>query len=376
MHSQFKHNFKWVIALALLILNCGCGGGHGLISDLTQARRLSDAVEFLRAKYDQPGLAAALISSAEIEQAVDGVRKYGETDRLTQNDFFHIGSNTKALSAVMLGRLVEAGQLSWTSRPVDCIAGLAELQDPGYATITLEQILSHAAGLPALDELEDLLLVPAFTGTPESQRQQFSLWVLNQPPAGPLGEYCYSNAGYVIAAVMAEQVTGKSWEELMDEWVYDPLGIEAWIGWPAENDSNQPWGHQEFDGVVEPHDPLLVEEQMPDWLTPAGDVSLRLEDYAKFVQYYLRALRGAETWIPQAMLDRLATTEQFYCLGWAVLPIDGERSYLHDGSAGTFYAYTTITPGADRAIVIITNAVIDDTDYAVLDLESWLYAQE
>ena len=50
---------------------------------------------------------------------------------------------------------------------------------------------------------------------------------LKIPPVGPVGEFSYSNLGYMIAGAMAEKVTGKSWETLMEERLFTPLGMAA-----------------------------------------------------------------------------------------------------------------------------------------------------
>jgi CubicO group peptidase (beta-lactamase class C family) len=45
-----------------------------------------------------------------------GVRKYGTDTPVTINDQFHLGSDTKAMTATMLATLVEEGKLSWGTR--------------------------------------------------------------------------------------------------------------------------------------------------------------------------------------------------------------------------------------------------------------------
>lgn len=53
---------------------------------------------------------------------------------------------------------------------------------------------------------------------------------------------CYSNAGFIAAAMMLEKVTGSTWEELMMQ-LSDDLNLNLYIGWPVDYNSNQPKGH-------------------------------------------------------------------------------------------------------------------------------------
>ena len=69
---------------------------------------------------------------------------------------------------------------------------------------------------------------------------------LVDPPAASVGKHLYSNLGYVVAGAMAERVTARSWESLMQERLFAPLGISsAGFGAPGvPGELDQPWGHQ------------------------------------------------------------------------------------------------------------------------------------
>jgi CubicO group peptidase (beta-lactamase class C family) len=54
----------------------------------------------------------------------------------------------------------------------------------------------------------------------------------------------YSNAGYAVAAAMAEATAGEAWDSLVESRLARPLGIRLTQGWPATGDSLQPWGHK------------------------------------------------------------------------------------------------------------------------------------
>jgi CubicO group peptidase (beta-lactamase class C family) len=77
---------------------------------------LESDFEAIRKKYQLPALAGAVVRSAGISDlTVVGVRKLGTEARATKDDLWHLGSDTKMMTAVLAARLVEAGQLKWDS---------------------------------------------------------------------------------------------------------------------------------------------------------------------------------------------------------------------------------------------------------------------
>jgi D-alanyl-D-alanine carboxypeptidase len=309
-----------------------------------------------------PALAAAVVRSEEEAQlAVTGLRRIGESERVTAADRFHIGSNAKAMTASLIASLIEEGKLSWSTRPRDLLPELSGTMHPGYRDATIEQLLTHRAGVPpyisgfALAMLPDEINEP-MGRTPSEWRRAFAVHVLRQAPKKDPGSFLYSNAGYTIAAVMAEAVTGESWEALMQSRVFGPLEIEAGFRWPAAADPAQPWGHRrKLLHGLSPHDPH-DRYQLGPLLAPAGDVHLSIGAYARFLQEQLRGLRGADGLLTAVTVRRLHQPVGDYAAGWSVQHIAGERASVHEGSAGTFHAVAILLPERDLAVAVFTNA--------------------
>jgi CubicO group peptidase (beta-lactamase class C family) len=82
----------------------------------TQTQSLDAQIEPVRVKYGLPALAAAVVKKGEIvATGAVGVRVYGTNIRVTIDDRFHLGSDTKAMTATLAGILVDDGKLRWTS---------------------------------------------------------------------------------------------------------------------------------------------------------------------------------------------------------------------------------------------------------------------
>src|SRR6185436_12725352 len=104
---------------------------------------------------------------------------------------------------------------------------------------TIDLLLSHHAGVSPFTDTSDrdFKSIPRITGPPEKQRAAFAAWVLRGKPAGPIGgEGMYSNGGFAIAGAIGERIAGKSWETLLRERVFQPLGIEASFAWSESAD--------------------------------------------------------------------------------------------------------------------------------------------
>ena len=110
---------------------------------------LADLLEPLREAQGLPALAAAVSREGEVVAAgAVGTRVLGMDLPVTLEDRFHIGSDTKAMTATLLGSLVEKGVLSWDSRWAKCW-GRIDGMNPALAEVTLSQLLSHSSGLPS-----------------------------------------------------------------------------------------------------------------------------------------------------------------------------------------------------------------------------------
>jgi CubicO group peptidase (beta-lactamase class C family) len=301
-------------------------------------------------------MAAAVIHAEGVEaMGAAGVRRLGSPTPVTSGDRFHLGSNVKAMTATLLALLVQDGVIDWNTTPLETFPELAGTIHPDHAGITLTQLLQHRAGIEPLGNFAD---IPPLSGSPMEQRRTGSGFLLELPPPVPVGSYLYSNGGYAIAAAMGEARTGVPWEQLLERRLLQPLGITATFGWPAAHDPDQPWGHEYVGSSFVPHRPDLSADpfRAPAAIAPAGDISMSVRDYAKFIQLHLRGLRGQPELLSAAAFTRLHTPEGNYAMGWGEVDLDGERTATHDGSTGTFWATVWMQPGRNLGVAVLINA--------------------
>jgi len=311
----------------------------------------------LRQTYRLPSLEICVIrADSVVDVSVGGVRKARGTDAVTSRDLFHLGSMTKAMTATMLSTLVQEGKLSWDMTMAEAFPAIASVMDSRYSDVTLEQLVTHTSGLASYTTDREWASIPPFTGTPAQQRQAFARMLLTRPPFGPAGVYRYSNAGYAVAAAIAERVTGKTWEKLMQQRVFGPLKIRAAYGWPLLSGDGEPWGHRIKNGVVTPHNPS-DRYRVPTVLAPAGDVSMSILDYSVFARLHLAGLENIDRSVLSAAdIQRLHQPVLEYSCGWHEELIDGVPTSWHRGTCDTFDTFVLLQPSRDIGVIIFTNA--------------------
>ena len=316
-------------------------------------------LEEVRSQYELPALAAAVVrADGTIAEGAVGFRVKGQPARVTLGDRFHLGSTAKSMTATMIATLVEEGKLSWQTTLAQVFTEMGDKLHPSLRAVTLEQLLTHRGGITPFEDEEEPTWkqLPKLKGSPTKVRLAFTEWMLKRGAASPVGEYVYSNAGYCLAAAMAERVTGKSWEALMRERLFKPLGLKsAGFGWPARAHANEPWGHKETEaGVLVPHSPRDV-YQLPPYIAPAGDVHMSITDFARYARLHLAGLNGRPMLLKASTFQKLHQPVGEYAFGWNAQVIKGLPASTHSGSAGTFYAGILIYPQKNIAIVIFIN---------------------
>ena len=281
-----------------------------------------------------------------------GLLREGRPQQVSQSSRFHLGSLAKAMTATMVATLVEQGKMAWQSTPLDVFPEWRKSIHPAYSNISLDDLFRHRAGLPPFQPAG----AAEFRGFPDAASGvECAHWVLQKPPVNRPGTTAlYSNAGPCIAAVMAERVTGRRWEDLLSERVFAPLAVTAGFGWPAAHDPGQPWGHRPSWFGPRPVDPR-ERYPLPDFFRPAGDVCMDLCAYGRFLQVHLAGLQGRDSLLRRDTVRHLHTPVDGCGLGWGVGPIGGSMCSDHVGGAGSFLAVATIWHTKGLAIAVAAN---------------------
>ena len=334
-------------------------------SDDSLQALLTRTLEDARAKHEVPAIAAMVQIDGRLEASgVVGVRATGHPERATIDDLWQIGSDTKAFTATLVMRLASKGVLSLDDTLAQTLPSLAARMDPAYRDVTVAELLSHTAGLPALTDPREL---PAFRAViaaerdVRAQRQALAGHYLSSPPPSKRGSFNYSNLGYIIAGAIVETRTGRSWEEAMRAEVFAPLEIaHAGFGPPGTSRAiDQPRGHRQSWWRLVPLDPADPRADNPPALGPAGTIHMSLAEWMRFAQDQLDGERGRGKLFDDTGYRRMhAPRSEKYALGWGVaLDQDGApRLLAHTGSNGYWLADVAIIPERQAIVLVTMNA--------------------
>ncbi|MBM7783928.1 serine hydrolase domain-containing protein [Tenggerimyces flavus] len=272
-------------------------------------------------------------------------RTYGDVDATMA---FQIASGSKQFAACAVLLLVDRGQLALDDTVAQHLGG-------GWDDVTVHQLLTHTsrlghwAGIPGLDT--------SFTASGDE--------IVAQILAAPLGEqgWHYSSPGYILAAKIVEQASGRVYADFVTAEIFEPLGMrESAIA--ARPANAAPAMH---DG--EPTD---------EWnlaVTPgAGDAWCTAADLVRFEQglHVDRTILSDVSYramvAPHAPIDGSWRwvdgwlTGETYGYGVAAGTLGGERAYFHPGDNPGFQSFRVWLPDTRRALVVLTNDDTTDRD--------------
>jgi CubicO group peptidase (beta-lactamase class C family) len=312
-----------------------------------------------------PGLALAVVKDGELVFARGfGVRELGKPEPVDTHTLFAIGSTTKAMTAALVGMLVDEKKLGWDDKVVTHLPWF-QLKDR-YLTgeITVRDLLTHRAGLGGADYL--------WYGQTTSTREILERVRLLAPSYSLRSSFIYQNVMYAAAGAVIEAVSGRSWPEMVRSRIFEPLGMTESIATAATlaAQPNVAMPHYIVDGRLR-----VIENVSVDPVAPAGAVWSSVHDMSKWMRMLLdggkvgtRVLLQPDTldelFRPQAMV----TTEEFYPtrqltkphwttygLGWFQQDYRGRAIDYHTGSIDGMVAIHGLIRGERLGIIVLAN---------------------
>jgi CubicO group peptidase (beta-lactamase class C family) len=273
-------------------------------------------------------------------------------DANTRFDYFSVG---KHVTVALVMRLAERGLVDLDSLAGKYLPGL----DSIYAQVPLRQLLSHTSGTTA-DEIDESKPDPEYLKAP-TRASLLALLAKGQRVARPGATWTYNSDGFVVAAVVAEQITGKTYEELIQHELARPLGLHD-FGFQLEPNAQ---GY-----LIEAETPEPIQAVPYEWFSGAGSVRGTTRDLARWWMA-LRAGRVVsqksltEMWTPARLTAAGGQSAEFgYGLGIRLGRYAGHPMVGHTGDAAGGSAVLAEYPDDSLLIVVATNTVGGKTPYA------------
>jgi CubicO group peptidase (beta-lactamase class C family) len=325
----------------------------------------------LREEKHLVGLGAiVMVDEKIVAWAVNGERRWGSGIPITRGDAWHLGGIANSITATMIARLVESGQLQWTTTIGECFPEAQIHED--WKPVTFQELLTHTASAPPLppDEVISLKL-PLGPECTRARREIVLKMLANKPDHPPGTKYAYSNVDATIAAAMAEKITGTNWEDLVKREVFQPLAISsAGFGPPSSPNGSlaQPLGHVPYLGgkvpVSDTDDNTMI-------IAPAASAHMSLADLASYANEHLRGQQGNGKLLSRETYERLHTPRLHnYAYGWGKKEPSEELPYTvywHNGANTMWYALVVFIPEHNMVVAVAAN----DGDWPSGEAAGW-----
>lgn len=241
--------------------------------------RLPGIVEEVLERTGVPGMSVAVVRNGDTVFAEGyGVREAGTDKAVTPDTVFQLASLSKPLAATAVSAAIHqaGGDLSWDTPIHTLLPDFAYSDAAVTGLATVGDAFSHRTGLTtgAGDDLEDL----GFDRATILDRLRL------QPLDAFRTSYHYSNYGLTVGAEAVARSRGQSWDALMDELVYGPIGMESSSSRHADflARDNRALLHAKIDGEF-----VAAFDRDPDPQAPAGGVSSTVEDLSRWMSVVL-----------------------------------------------------------------------------------------
>ncbi|MHB1328244.1 MAG: serine hydrolase [Gemmatimonadales bacterium] len=317
--------------------------------------------------WQVPGVAIAIVRNDSVVLTRGyGVRTTGSFDPVTATTVFGIGSTTKAFTSTLLAMLADSGLIRWDDPVSRHLPGF-QLPNPWTsAQATIRDLLAHRTGLAGSDFV---------WYASRHDRAELIRRARFMRRASPFRtDLAYNNVMYIAAGGIAQAVTGESWDELVTQRIFAPLGMTRTATWFA--------GLPTGDNLATPHARIrdtvrAIDRRTLDNLGPAGAINSSAADLARWVRFLLAGGRVdgkqlvspghfADLFTPQLMLtgdgtppiDSAAirpTHFEAYAMGWFLKDYYGRLVAEHGGNVDGMSATITMVPEARLGVVVLSN---------------------
>ena len=343
-----------------------------------QHPRIAQALELARVwleaqrAYDQvPGVSAAIVR----DQQVLWAGGYGLADVASKRPAgpdtnYSICSISKLFTSIAVMQQRDAGKLRLDD-PVSRHLPWFRIKplESESAEVTVEGLLTHAAGLPRESDF------PYWTGTgfPFPTREQIVERITSQQMLYPAETFFqYSNLGLTLAGEVAAAAAAKPYAELVRQSILDPLGLQSTTpDMPAgQRGTRLATGYSGLgrEGARQP-----VPFFTANGIAPAAGYASTVEDLARFASWQFRLLAKGGTEVLAATTLREMQRVHWldpdftnsYGLGFAVWR-SGDKTFVgHGGSCPGFRSHLLLKPDEKVATVFMANAQgVNATQYA------------
>lgn len=315
--------------------------------------------------FDAAGFAVSVVDQNGLVYAKGfGYRDYENQVPVDENTLFAIGSCSKAFTSSLLGILRAEEKIDFSDSPSKYLPYFSFYNDEMNNSITIRDMMCHMTGLPRHDLSWYLLPAPS--------KQELLERVAHQEPfTGVRQNWYYNNFMFLAQGAIAEELTGKSWEENIQEHFFDRLDMErsSSVITGLKEMENASLGYEiKDDSIIKKMDYYDISS-----MGPAGSINSSVSEMANWVRTWINnGIFEGDTILPARYVREAMSAQsivganlpiekhpdvhfQNYGYGWFLSSYKGHYRVEHGGNIDGFSASTCFFPSDSLGIVVLVN---------------------
>jgi CubicO group peptidase (beta-lactamase class C family) len=353
---------KSLYILLVLVLN-----GIALIGQNSTPGFINDSLDtYIKKALEEwqiPGVAVLVVKDGKVVVSKGyGILEDGKPEKVDENTLFMIASNTKAFTGTALAMLENEGKCSFDDKVQEYLPDF-RMKDPWVAEyITLTDIVSHRIGMETFQG--DFMYWESDLSSDEVV-EKFGMLT---PSYDFRTKWGYCNAGFLIAGLCIEKISGLTWDQFIRQRIINPLEMNRTLVMTSEikGADNLASAHTMVEGKLQ-----VIPHCQVDNIAPAASISSSVNDMSHWVialldsGFYkgkevipLEAIKKAS--YPRSIIRRTGhpfNTAHYslYAMGWDLMDYEGREIVSHTGGVDGFVTSVTLVPEENLGIVVLTN---------------------
>lgn len=320
-------------------------------------------IRFRMQKEGIPGVAVAMVKDTNvIYLKTFGLKERFGRDSVNIHTVFRLASVSKGFAPILTGMLVREGLLRWDDRVIDYLPDFALSSRENTERLTLRHVLSHTTGLPRHTYSN---LLDNGVPYPEIRAKLRNVRLANE--VGTC--FNYQNVAYSLIGDVIEKVTGKTYQQMLRERIFLPLGM---------TDASASYAEMiQCRNVAIPHryrsnTGYYATDISPRYysVSPAAGVNASITDMTRWLTFLLGhrpdvlsselldEVFRPEIPLPSRDLGQWHTLmdRAHYAMGWRVLECGPDTLVYHGGYVNAFRSEIALLRKDGFGIVVLTNA--------------------
>ncbi len=284
----------------------------------------------------------------------------------TPHTDYYIASSTKAFTALLAALLDEKGIIGLDDQVISFFPDVEF--DPGVhmSKIRIRDLLNHTSGI----NNNGISFRAAYSGDHDLKTMVELMQYCEANEVG-YGNYEYTNVGYNIYSIIVDKVTGKKWQDWLEELVFDPLGMTQTSAYISKAEKNGWPLAKPYAGVTAENIESVYLMKQDNTMQAAGGLITTAADLARWIKIQLNdgKLDGNQIISPSIIRASQSSTIDItdrafpyegngYGLGWEIGSYEGNEVVYGFGGFPGFYTHVSFMPDRKLGVAVMVNDAV------------------